>query len=125
MIGKGDFMDEDYSAEKEQVMSFIRANVKDDKITIDKFIQIFKIGLKNSELGKIPEVQDQIIVGDVDRSRSHKVKATFIIGLNDGVFQNVKRDEGFLNDYFMLYFFTFLYKVAIPIFNASATFFIS
>ena len=28
------FMDEDYSAEKEQVMSFIRANVKDDKITI-------------------------------------------------------------------------------------------
>lgn len=71
---------------------------KDDKITIDKFIQIFKIGLKNSELGKIPEVQDQIIVGDVDRSRSHKVKATFIIGLNDGVFQNVKRDEGFLND---------------------------
>lgn len=71
---------------------------KDEKITIDKFVQILKIGLKNSQLGKIPEVQDEVIVGDVDRSRSHKVKTTFIIGLNDGVFQNVKRDEGFLND---------------------------
>ena len=37
-------------------------------------------------------------MGDVDRSRSHKVKAIFIIGLNDGVFPSVNKDEGFLND---------------------------
>ncbi len=69
-----------------------------DKITIDKFTQILKIGLKNSKLGKIPLSQDQVVIGDVDRSRSHKVRTTYIIGLNDGVFQNVKKDEGFLND---------------------------
>ncbi len=80
------------------VLDDIAIIFKDDKITIDKFVQIFKIGLKNSELGKIPETQDQVIIGDVDRSRSHKVKATYIIGLNDGVFQNAKKDEGFLND---------------------------
>ena len=71
---------------------------KDDKITIDKYNQILKIGFKNSSLTKIPGTQDQVIMGDVDRSRSHKVKAIFIIGLNDGVFPSVRKDEGFLND---------------------------
>lgn len=71
---------------------------RNDKITFDKYINILKIGLKNSGLGKIPQVADQVIVGDVDRSRSHKVRAIYIIGLNDGVFPSVNKDEGFLND---------------------------
>ena len=70
----------------------------DDKITIDKYNQILKIGFKNSSLTKIPGTQDQVIMGDVDRSRTHKVKAIFIIGLNDGEFPSVRKDEGFLND---------------------------
>ncbi len=70
----------------------------DEKITIDKYQKIFKIGLKNSGLGKIPGTADQVILGDVDRSRSHKVKVVFILGLNDGVFPSSNKDEGFLND---------------------------
>ena len=69
-----------------------------DKITIEKYIQILKVGLRNSGLGKIPGTQDQVIFGDVDRSRSHKVNTVFIIGLNDGVFPSVNKDEGFFND---------------------------
>lgn len=69
-----------------------------DKLTIDKYYKIFKIGLKSSGLGKIPGTQDQVIIGDVDRSRSHKIRTTYIIGLNDGVFPSVNKDEGFLND---------------------------
>ena len=69
-----------------------------DKITFDKYMQILKIGLGNSGLGKIPASCDQVIVGDVDRSRSHKVKAIFIIGLNDGMFPSINRNEGYIND---------------------------
>lgn len=69
-----------------------------DKTTIDQYSKILKIGLKNSELGKIPGTQDQVTFGDVDRSRSHKVKTVFIIGLNDGSFPSVNKDEGFLGD---------------------------
>ena len=71
---------------------------KDDKITLDKYAQILKVGFKNSSLTKIPGTQDQVIMGDVERSRSHKVKIIFIIGLNDGIFPSVHKDEGFLND---------------------------
>lgn len=69
-----------------------------DKMSFDTYMQILKIGLGNSGLGKIPASNDQVIMGDVDRSRSHKVKAIFIIGLNDGVFPCINRNEGFFND---------------------------
>lgn len=69
-----------------------------ENMTIDEYSKILKIGLKNSGLGKIPGTQDQVIFGDVDRSRSHKVDTVFIIGLNDGVYPSVNKDEGFFND---------------------------
>ncbi len=68
------------------------------KANTDEYLKILKVGLKNSGLGKIPATQDQVTFGDVDRSRSHKVKVVFIIGLNDGNFPKVNKDEGFLDD---------------------------
>ena len=70
----------------------------DDKISFDRYMQILKTGLGNSDLGKIPGTQDQVIMGDIDRSRSHKIKTVFIIGLNDGMFPSVNKNEGYFND---------------------------
>lgn len=70
----------------------------EEKISLDNYSKILKIGLKNSGLGKIPGTQDQVTFGDVNRSRSHKVKNIFIIGLNDGSFPSINKDEGFFND---------------------------
>lgn len=57
--------------------------LKDDKISFEEYAKNLKIGLQNSGLGSIPATCDQVIIGDVDRSRTHKVRAVFIIGLND------------------------------------------
>ena len=70
----------------------------DENISFEKQLELLKIGFSGNNLGAIPATLDQVIVGDIDRSRSHKVKAVFIIGLNDGVFPSFGRDEGFLND---------------------------
>lgn len=72
--------------------------LKEDKISFEEYVKVLKIGLQNSGLGSIPTTLDQVIVGDVDRSRTHEVKVAFIIGLNDGVFPRLNKDEGFLND---------------------------
>lgn len=99
-IGQVDFANE-YESSLQTIIDILDEIVlvfKDDKISIDKYAQILKVGFKNSSLTKIPGTQDQVILGDVDRSRSHKVKAIFIIGLNDGQFPSVHKDEGFLND---------------------------
>ena len=66
---------------------------KDEKITLDNFYKILKIGLKNSQIGKIPATQDYVTIGDTERSRTHKVRAIFIIGLNDGLFPNINKNS--------------------------------
>ena len=70
----------------------------EEKTTFDKYIKLLRVGLNSSGLGIIPQTQDQVIAGDVERSRTHKVKAVFIVGMNDGVFPTIHKDEGFLGD---------------------------
>lgn len=64
-------------------------------ITFDRYAKILKMGFNQSDLGTIPATADQVIVGDVDRSRSHKVKAVFIIGLMMEAFQVYKKMKDF------------------------------
>ncbi len=70
----------------------------DEKISFENYINLLKVGINNSSLGKIPATLDEVIVGDVDRSRSEDKKAVFIIGLNDGKFPSNSKNEGFIND---------------------------
>ncbi len=81
-----------------QVLDELVLVLKDTKISFEEYMKTLKIGLQNSGLGKIPATCDEVIMGDIDRSRTHKVKAVFIIGLNDGVFPSINKEEGFLND---------------------------
>ena len=80
------------------ILDEIVAIFGDDTITIDQYTNLLKQGLKASSLGKIPGTQDQVIMGDVDRSRSHKVETVFIIGLNDGVYPSINKNQGFFGD---------------------------
>ena len=70
----------------------------DEKISFENYLKLLKIGLSEKELGQIPNSQDNVVVEDVNRSKTHKVKAMFIIGVNDGVFPRVNNAEGFLNN---------------------------
>lgn len=71
---------------------------KDQKMTFDKYKDLLQVGLSSSELGKIPATQDQVTFGDTERTRSNKLKVLFIVGINDGTFPKVNKQEGFLND---------------------------
>lgn len=62
----------------------------DEKISFEKYVAFLKISFSENGLGKIPAGLDQVTVGDVDRSRSHKVKIIFIIGVNDRKFSKCK-----------------------------------
>lgn len=80
------------------ILDEINMIFKDQKMTFGEYKNILKSGLEFSKMGKIPEVIDQVIIGDVERSRSHKTNTLFILGLNDGVFPASNYSEGFLND---------------------------
>ena len=70
----------------------------EEKISFELYTKLLKAGFNNSSLGKIPATLDEVIVGDVDRSRSGNKKVIFIIGINDGKFPGTNKNEGFIND---------------------------
>lgn len=70
----------------------------EEDTNIETYKDILKIGLDSIDIGEIPARIDQVIMGDVERSKTNEVRASFIIGLNDGIFPKVKSAEGFLND---------------------------
>lgn len=81
-----------------QVLEEMEALFSNDTISFEKYRELLKVGLSQVGLGKIPQTQDQVMVGSLDRTKSSSVKAMFIIGMNDGVFPSIQKQEGFLND---------------------------
>ena len=81
-----------------QVLDEIEALFGDDNITFEKYRELLKIGLSELGLGRIPQTKDQVLIGSLDRSKTNSVKAVFILGMNDGIFPSIQKQEGFLND---------------------------
>lgn len=71
---------------------------EDTQLTFEDFTNLLKVGLSYSKLGKIPQVIDQVMIGDTERTRTQKIRALFVINLNDGMFPKATMAEGFLND---------------------------
>ncbi|MFZ3373245.1 MAG: helicase-exonuclease AddAB subunit AddB, partial [Desulfitobacteriaceae bacterium] len=65
---------------------------------LERFSNILKIGLGEYKVGLIPASLDQVLIGSVERSKSHEVKALYILGTNDGVFPASTAEEGILSD---------------------------
>lgn len=70
----------------------------EQKISFEKYRELLQVGIRSSELGKLPATQDQVVLGDIDRSRSNNIRALFVVGMNDGAFPANSKEEGYLND---------------------------
>ena len=81
-----------------EVLDEISDLFEDIKMSFDTYIKLLKTGLSHKEIGQIPQTVDKVTVGDVNRSKTHKIRAIFVIGVNDGIFPSVQSSEGFFND---------------------------
>ncbi len=81
-----------------QIFDEIVSCFGNEKVDFEKYKDLLQIGFSQSELGKIPMSQDQVILGDSKRSRNSNIKISFVCGVNDGFFPIVNNFEGFLND---------------------------
>jgi ATP-dependent helicase/nuclease subunit B len=70
----------------------------EESMGIERFREVLSIGFSEHKIGLIPPSLDQVLVGSVERSRSHELKALFILGVNDGVFPAPPGEEGILSD---------------------------
>lgn len=69
-------------------------------VEVDKsgFMDMFNAALEGLSVGIIPPTNDQVIIGDMERTRLGKVKAVFIIGANEGSIPRTHSDGGILTD---------------------------
>ncbi|KAB3534144.1 helicase-exonuclease AddAB subunit AddB [Alkaliphilus pronyensis] len=68
----------------------------DQKVSLKEYRGILDSGFTATEIGVIPSTVDQVLIGNIERSRSHDVKGLFLIGVNDGVLPATGEDEGIL-----------------------------
>lgn len=69
-----------------------------EEIDLKEFVKILSLGFGEHKMGLIPPSLDQVLVSDVERVRTHDIKLLYIVGVNDGIFPAVEKDEGILSD---------------------------
>ena len=59
----------------------------EEKMSLSMFTDVMSTGLEALQFANIPPSLDQVLIANIDHSRLSDVKATFIIGVNEGLFQ--------------------------------------
>lgn len=70
----------------------------EEKMPVKELAEIVDAGLEALGLGVAPLTMDQVVLGDLKRTRLHEVKVLFITGMNDGKIPPDLEDRGLLND---------------------------
>lgn len=69
-------------------------------VTLDlhTFTQIIESGLESFRLGLVPPAVDQVVIGQMERSRQPEVKVLFIVGANEGIIPMRPQEDGLLDE---------------------------
>lgn len=70
----------------------------DQQVSLTDFTDILNAGLASFDLALTPPTVDQVLVGQVDRTRSGSTTATILVGLNEGQFPGVAQEDSILSD---------------------------
>jgi len=71
----------------------------DERISIKEYCELLDAGLEEAKVGIIPPSMDQIVIGDVERSRIKDVKIVFLVGANDIYIPGNSQKNGLLSEY--------------------------
>lgn len=71
----------------------------DEYISLQEYCELLDAGLEEAKVGIIPPSIDQVIVGDVQRSRIQDVKVAFLVGANDIYIPGSAVSSGLLSEY--------------------------
>ena len=67
-------------------------------ISLETLSDVMDTGLESLGLGLPPLSMDQVILGDLKRTRLPEVKALFILGFNEGMIPPIVEERGMFND---------------------------
>ena len=70
----------------------------EEKISLKEYCQLLDAGLETAKVGIIPPSLDQVVVGDIERTRIKDVKVIFFVGANDAYIPGKANAGGLLSE---------------------------
>ncbi|CUX45505.1 PD-(D/E)XK nuclease family protein [Clostridium sp. C105KSO13] len=70
----------------------------DERISLKEYCELLDAGLEEAKVGVIPPSLDQVVVGDVERTRLKDIKALFFLGANDTLLPGSLTSGGLLTE---------------------------
>lgn len=70
----------------------------DEPVTLSEYCKLLDAGLSEARVGVIPPGVDQVVVGDVKRTRLKDIKALFFVGANDAYLPGTLLRTGLLTE---------------------------
>ena len=72
--------------------------MEDEKVSLDLYKKLLDAAFEDMKLGIAPMKQDQVLIGDIDRSRISGIKVMIFAGLNDGIIPKAGGGESVLSE---------------------------
>lgn len=66
-------------------------------LPLDEYIDVLEAGFEAAEVAVIPPGFDQVLIGDIERTRLENIRVLFFLGVNDGVIPRVSNEGGILS----------------------------
>ncbi|WP_379135152.1 helicase-exonuclease AddAB subunit AddB [Paenibacillus sp. sgz500958] len=70
----------------------------EEKMSFDIFAGVLETGLAELRMGLVPPALDQVLVGNMDRTRPSGVKFAFLLGFNEGIVPAQFQEDGVLSE---------------------------
>ncbi len=70
----------------------------DEKISLKEYCDLLDAGLEEAKVGVIPPSLDQVVIGDMERTRIRNIKALFFVGANDTLLPGNAGTRGLLSE---------------------------
>ena len=70
----------------------------DEVISLKEYCELLDAGLEEAKVGVIPPSLDQVVIGDMERTRIRNIRALFFVGANDTLLPGNAGARGFLSE---------------------------
>lgn len=72
--------------------------IGEEELSLEEFGEILKAGFQELQVGLIPAKADQVLIGDMERTRLSQVKVLFVVGVNDTNIPGNNTKGGMISD---------------------------
>ena len=70
----------------------------EETLSLKEYCEFFDAGLEDTKIGVLPPSIDEVVVGDVERTRLKDIKILFLVGANENFFPGKKTQGGMLSE---------------------------